>query len=226
MQHLLKRALKLSTLLFLRTKFVCSAYLQPVREHFKKDSNAKDLLKRVKVCSFNSIFFFLNIFFLFTFYLQLYLRICRLALNNEIFWCLLLLPYKVPTLSSRAQACPQNIQVEPGQSKLVQARLVYTFAHELALSSWNASNQLESLAKFAWLKFSMCRDTHRNLICLFVCWWIYWCSMSLEEKYQIVRSVGVECILDGELRNLLANKPEPVCYDGFEPSGRMHIAQV
>ncbi|KAF3448570.1 hypothetical protein FNV43_RR09283 [Rhamnella rubrinervis] len=50
-------------------------------------------------------------------------------------------------------------------------------------------------------------------------------QMSLEEKYQIVRSVGEECIQEDELRNLLANKPEPVCYDGFEPSGRMHIAQ-
>ncbi|KAG6685010.1 hypothetical protein I3842_12G091500 [Carya illinoinensis] len=50
-------------------------------------------------------------------------------------------------------------------------------------------------------------------------------EISLEEKYQIVRSVGEECILDDELRNLLANKPEPICYDGFEPSGRMHIAQ-
>ena len=24
---------------------------------------------------------------------------------------------------------------------------------------------------------------------------------------------------------LLEKKPTPVCYDGFEPSGRMHIAQ-
>ncbi|KAH0974347.1 hypothetical protein GBA52_016246 [Prunus armeniaca] len=49
--------------------------------------------------------------------------------------------------------------------------------------------------------------------------------MSLEEKYQMVRSVAEECIQDDELRNLLAHKPEPICYDGFEPSGRMHIAQ-
>lgn len=41
-----------------------------------------------------------------------------------------------------------------------------------------------------------------------------------------MRSVGEECIQEDELRNLLAKKPEPVCYDGFEPSGRMHIAQV
>lgn len=50
-------------------------------------------------------------------------------------------------------------------------------------------------------------------------------QLSLEEKYQIVRSVGEECIQEDELRNLLDKKPEPVCYDGFEPSGRMHIAQ-
>ncbi|ONI05987.1 hypothetical protein PRUPE_5G032600 [Prunus persica] len=50
-------------------------------------------------------------------------------------------------------------------------------------------------------------------------------QMSLEEKYQMVRSVAEECIQDDELRNLLAHKPEPICYDGFEPSGRMHIAQ-
>lgn len=50
--------------------------------------------------------------------------------------------------------------------------------------------------------------------------------MTLEEKFQLVRSVGEECIQEDELRNLLAKKPNPICYDGFEPSGRMHIAQV
>ncbi|XP_050264801.1 tyrosine--tRNA ligase 1, cytoplasmic [Quercus robur] len=50
-------------------------------------------------------------------------------------------------------------------------------------------------------------------------------QMSLEERYQIVRSIGEECIQEDELRNLLEKKPEPICYDGFEPSGRMHIAQ-
>jgi hypothetical protein len=30
---------------------------------------------------------------------------------------------------------------------------------------------------------------------------------------------------EDELRALLDKKPHPVCYDGFEPSGRMHIAQ-
>uniref|UniRef100_A0A2P2L6L6 tyrosine--tRNA ligase n=1 Tax=Rhizophora mucronata TaxID=61149 RepID=A0A2P2L6L6_RHIMU len=50
-------------------------------------------------------------------------------------------------------------------------------------------------------------------------------EMNLEERFQIVRSVGEECIQEDELMNLLAKKPHPVCYDGFEPSGRMHIAQ-
>ncbi|KAL9269253.1 Tyrosine--tRNA ligase 1, cytoplasmic-like protein [Drosera capensis] len=49
--------------------------------------------------------------------------------------------------------------------------------------------------------------------------------MNLEERFKIIRSIGEECIQDDELMNLLAHKAEPVCYDGFEPSGRMHIAQ-
>lgn len=50
-------------------------------------------------------------------------------------------------------------------------------------------------------------------------------KLSLDDKFRLVRSIGEECIHDDELRNLLDKKPDPVCYDGFEPSGRMHIAQ-
>ncbi|XP_058068570.1 tyrosine--tRNA ligase 1, cytoplasmic-like [Magnolia sinica] len=50
-------------------------------------------------------------------------------------------------------------------------------------------------------------------------------TLTLEEKFKIVRSVGEECIQEDELLNLLATKKNPICYDGFEPSGRMHIAQ-
>ncbi|OVA15217.1 Aminoacyl-tRNA synthetase [Macleaya cordata] len=50
-------------------------------------------------------------------------------------------------------------------------------------------------------------------------------ELTEEERFQLVRSVGEECIQEDELRNLLKNKKEPICYDGFEPSGRMHIAQ-
>ncbi|KAM0029185.1 putative tyrosine--tRNA ligase [Helianthus debilis subsp. tardiflorus] len=49
--------------------------------------------------------------------------------------------------------------------------------------------------------------------------------MSVEERFRIVRSIGEECIQEEELLNLLTKKPQPICYDGFEPSGRMHIAQ-
>ncbi len=46
-------------------------------------------------------------------------------------------------------------------------------------------------------------------------------------KFDLVRSVGEECVTDGELAMLMARKPDSfVLYDGFEPSGRMHIAQV
>lgn len=50
-------------------------------------------------------------------------------------------------------------------------------------------------------------------------------SEEAEKKYNIVRSIGEECIQEDELKNLLSKKPTPICYDGFEPSGRMHIAQ-
>lgn len=50
-------------------------------------------------------------------------------------------------------------------------------------------------------------------------------GMSLEERVKLILSVGEECIEESELRALLEKKPQPVCYDGFEPSGRMHIAQ-
>jgi hypothetical protein len=48
----------------------------------------------------------------------------------------------------------------------------------------------------------------------------------IERKFAIIRSVGEECVTDADLRKLLVNKPAFNLYDGFEPSGRMHIAQV
>lgn len=37
--------------------------------------------------------------------------------------------------------------------------------------------------------------------------------------------VGEEIIKESELERLFNEKVHPICYDGFEPSGRMHIAQ-
>ncbi|CAO2823253.1 unnamed protein product [Amaranthus hypochondriacus] len=51
-------------------------------------------------------------------------------------------------------------------------------------------------------------------------------GLSLEKRFEIIRSIGEECIQNNELMELLKKKFEPICYDGFEPSGRMHIAQV
>jgi len=43
-------------------------------------------------------------------------------------------------------------------------------------------------------------------------------SEEAERKYNIARSIGEECIQEDELKNMLAKKPTPICYDGFEPS--------
>eukprot|EP00879_Flechtneria_rotunda_P008797 GHRR01009213.1.p1 GENE.GHRR01009213.1~~GHRR01009213.1.p1 ORF type:complete len:403 (+),score=135.44 GHRR01009213.1:98-1306(+) len=50
-------------------------------------------------------------------------------------------------------------------------------------------------------------------------------GLAVEDRFQTIRSIGEECISDAELRTLLLKKPNPIAYDGFEPSGRMHIAQ-
>ncbi|KAH7290861.1 hypothetical protein KP509_30G066700 [Ceratopteris richardii] len=51
----------------------------------------------------------------------------------------------------------------------------------------------------------------------------------IQERFNLIKSVGEECIQLDELEQLLERKfdrmHEVVCYDGFEPSGRMHIAQ-
>ena len=50
--------------------------------------------------------------------------------------------------------------------------------------------------------------------------------LTLQERFFLCRSIGEECIQEDELMHLLEKKPEPCAYDGFEPSGRMHLAQV
>lgn len=53
-------------------------------------------------------------------------------------------------------------------------------------------------------------------------------GLTLEERMELILSVAEkdECVTPEGLRALLTKKPTPpVCYDGFEPSGRMHIAQ-
>lgn len=51
-------------------------------------------------------------------------------------------------------------------------------------------------------------------------------SPEIEAKLNTLLSIGEECITRDELAALLQKKPNFTAYDGFEPSGRMHIAQV
>ncbi len=52
--------------------------------------------------------------------------------------------------------------------------------------------------------------------------------MEIEDKLQLILSVAApnECLTPEELRQLLTGKQRPIAYDGFEPSGRIHLAQV
>ena len=49
--------------------------------------------------------------------------------------------------------------------------------------------------------------------------------LTIEDKINLVKEVGEEIIQEDELRELFEKKPNPIAYDGFEPSGRIHIAQ-
>jgi tyrosyl-tRNA synthetase len=49
--------------------------------------------------------------------------------------------------------------------------------------------------------------------------------LSIEEKVAIAMTVGEEVVTAEELTALYKAKEHPIVYDGFEPSGRMHIAQ-
>jgi len=49
--------------------------------------------------------------------------------------------------------------------------------------------------------------------------------MNVEKKVELVKSFAEEIISEKELRELFEKKKNPVAYDGFEPSGNIHIAQ-
>ena len=51
-------------------------------------------------------------------------------------------------------------------------------------------------------------------------------SLSIEQRIKLIKSVGEEVIgSDDMIKAKLEAKKFPKAYDGFEPSGRMHIAQ-
>ena len=49
--------------------------------------------------------------------------------------------------------------------------------------------------------------------------------MTTDEKIKLIQEVGEEIIGEDELRRLLESDEELIAYDGFEPSGQIHIAQ-
>ncbi len=49
--------------------------------------------------------------------------------------------------------------------------------------------------------------------------------MDLQDRLNLIKQVGEEIISEEELLQLLKDKKNPIAYDGFEPSGRIHIAQ-
>ncbi len=50
-------------------------------------------------------------------------------------------------------------------------------------------------------------------------------ELSVEERMNLVREVAMEIVEESELRELFRKKKHFVAYDGFEPSGKIHIAQ-
>lgn len=49
--------------------------------------------------------------------------------------------------------------------------------------------------------------------------------MFTEEKISLIKSIGIEIIEEKELEDLIKTNKELIAYDGFEPSGQMHLAQ-
>lgn len=49
--------------------------------------------------------------------------------------------------------------------------------------------------------------------------------MTPQQRLEQIKSVGEEVLTEEELLNLLKEKANPIAYDGFEPSGKIHIAQ-
>jgi len=49
--------------------------------------------------------------------------------------------------------------------------------------------------------------------------------MTTEEKLNLITQVGEEIVTEEELKKLLESGETLIAYDGFEPSGQMHIAQ-
>jgi tyrosyl-tRNA synthetase len=50
-------------------------------------------------------------------------------------------------------------------------------------------------------------------------------NLNIDEKIKLIKEVGEEITTEEELKELFLKKEHPIAYDGFEPSGKIHIAQ-
>jgi len=49
--------------------------------------------------------------------------------------------------------------------------------------------------------------------------------MNIQQRLELIKQVGEEIVTEDELKKLLESGEELIAYDGFEPSGQIHIAQ-
>ena len=50
-------------------------------------------------------------------------------------------------------------------------------------------------------------------------------KLDINQKLELINQVGEEVVTKEDLKKLLESKANPIAYDGFEPSGQIHIAQ-
>ena len=50
-------------------------------------------------------------------------------------------------------------------------------------------------------------------------------KMDIHERFQLIKEVGKEIVTKEDLIELLTKKKKFIAYDGFEPSGKIHLAQ-
>jgi len=50
-------------------------------------------------------------------------------------------------------------------------------------------------------------------------------SLKIEDRLKLIKEVGEEIVQEDELKKLLESREQLIAYDGFEPSGQIHIAQ-
>ena len=51
-------------------------------------------------------------------------------------------------------------------------------------------------------------------------------KMDIDKRIEIIKQVGEEIVTEDDLKQLLKEKKDIIAYDGFEPSGKIHIAQA